>query len=315
MVEACGGDVESAEVQQTRFHLPPDRVSSLVGRHPGATKGDAAAHQLVVGNRECLTDSTEQHHGAVEAQHVEARHGEIGCRCGPECVDRHVGVPAERVADRRCVGCPIPHRRDCAYARVEGAQPLQLDWGWSPAHAAIGLLPQVVVLVDAGPFVGPFVGKVGLDRAGWLSAAAVVAGLGVYALASSVGYVAASVALVLVAAGIRVNGVVAGTNVLRGLPADRTSIGAALVDTASEVATGAGIGVTGTILAALFTGTVATSRWNAQQTAEFHQAVTAAGLTLTVLAAALVGWGIRRARRAPTGQAAPTTSEVLPQSA
>jgi MFS family permease len=174
---------------------------------------------------------------------------------------------------------------------------LQLDWGWPPALAAVGMLPQVVVLLAGGAFVSPFVAWVGLERAAWLSAAAVVIGLAVYSLLDGFGYVWVALALVLVAAGIRVNGVVAATNVLRGLPENRTTIGVALVDTAGEVATGVGIAVTGTVLAALFTGTIATSSWSPRQTAEFGEAITTAGLALTVLAAALVGWGFLRTRR------------------
>lgn len=188
---------------------------------------------------------------------------------------------------------------------------LQLDWGWTPGHAALGMLPQVVVLIAAGPFVSRLVDRVGLDRAAWLSAAAVVVGLAVYSLLSRFGYMWVAVALVLVAAGIRVNGVVAGTNVLRGLPQDRTSIGAALVDTASEVATALGIAVTGTVLAATFTGAIATSGWSAQQSAQFGEAVTVAGLALTVLAAALVGWGTVRARRVAEDHSAPSTGEAI----
>jgi MFS family permease len=175
---------------------------------------------------------------------------------------------------------------------------LQLDWGWPPALAALGMLPQVVVLLAGGAFVKPFVARVGLERAAWLSAVAVVLGLAVYGLLGRFGYVWVAIALALVAAGLRVVGVVAATNVLRGLPANRTTIGAALVDTVTEVASGVGIAVTGTILAALFTGDIATSSWSAQQTAEFREAITIAGLTLTVLAAALVGWGMS-GRRAP----------------
>jgi hypothetical protein len=174
---------------------------------------------------------------------------------------------------------------------------LQLDWGWPPALAALGMLPQVVVLVAGGAFVSPFVRRVGLDRAAWLSATAVVVGLGVYGLSSSVGYVGVAIALVLVAAGLRVVGVVAGVNVLRGLPENRTTIGAALTDTATEVASGVGIAVTGTVIAALFTGDIATAGWSAAQTAEFREAVTISALMLTVVAAVLVGWGIVRARR------------------
>jgi hypothetical protein len=85
-----------------------------------------------------------------------------------------------------------------------------------------------------------FVERVGLDRAAWLSATAVVFGVAVYGLLSSFGYVWVGIALVLVAAGMRVVGVVAGVNVLRGLPKNRTTIGAALVDTATEVTSGVG---------------------------------------------------------------------------
>ena len=184
---------------------------------------------------------------------------------------------------------------------------LQLDWGWTPALAAIGLLPQVIVLVAGGALLDPFVRWAGLERAAWLSAAAVVAGLGVYALLSDFGYVWVALALVIVAAGIRVVGVVAGTNVLRGLPATRTTIGAALTDTATEVTSGAGIAITGTILATLFTGSIATPNWTARQTAQFEHSVTIAGLTLTLLAAALVGWGFLRSRE-------PSCRAVVPSS-
>ncbi|MEV4709336.1 MFS transporter [Actinoplanes sp. NPDC049316] len=183
---------------------------------------------------------------------------------------------------------------------------LQLDWGWTPALAALGMLPQVVVLIAGGAFISPFVRRVGLERAGWLSAAAVVAGLAVYGLLGRFGYGWVALALVLVAAGMRVVGVVAGVNVLRGLPKNRTTIGAALTDTATEVTSGAGIAVTGTILAALFTGDLATSQWSAEQTAQFREAVTIGGLALTVVAAALVGWGIARSRRV-TARDAPGT--------
>ena len=180
---------------------------------------------------------------------------------------------------------------------------LQLDWGWPPALAALGMLPQVVVLIAGGAFVNPFVERVGLERAAWLSAAAVVLGLAVYSLLNGFGYVWIAIALALVAAGLRVVGVVAATNVLRGLPKNRTTIGAALTDTVTEVASAVGIAFAGTIIAALFTGDIATSNWSAQQTSQFQEAVTIAGLTLTVVAAALVGWGILHTRRVAHGQA------------
>ncbi|MGW6447327.1 MFS transporter [Lentzea sp. NPDC055074] len=175
---------------------------------------------------------------------------------------------------------------------------LQLDWGWSPALAAAGMLPQVAVLIAAGPVVNRFVRWAGLDRAVALGALGVVAGLAVYALLGRFGYAPVAVALVLVAIGIRVVGAVAGVNVLKGLPENRTSIGAALVDTASQVTSAAGVAVSGTVLAVLFAGGIAQPGWSAEQTARFETAVTIGSLALTVMAAALVGWAYFRARRA-----------------
>lgn len=179
---------------------------------------------------------------------------------------------------------------------------LQLQWGWPPALAAIGMLPQVVVLLAGGAFVNRFVDRVGLDRAAWMSASAVVVGLAVYGLLGGLGYPWVAVALVIEAAGMRAIGVVAAVNVLRGLPENRTTIGAALVDTATEVASATGVAVTGTILAALFTGSIATSHWTGQQSAQFQGAITISGLVLTVVAGLLVGWAFVRTRRAARAQ-------------
>jgi MFS family permease len=177
---------------------------------------------------------------------------------------------------------------------------LQFDWGWPPAAAALGMLPQVIVLVAGGPFVHPFVQKVGIGRAAWLGAVSVVAGLALYGLFGRVGYFMVAAALVLVAAGLRVVGVVAAVNVLSGLPKNRTTLGAALADTATEVASGTGVAVAGTILAALFTGTLA-GIWTADQAAQFRGAAATAGLTLTAIAAVLVVWGMARSRYPRSG--------------
>ncbi|MEV6350681.1 MFS transporter [Actinoplanes sp. NPDC051851] len=167
---------------------------------------------------------------------------------------------------------------------------LQLDWGWSPAMASLGMLPQVAVLVAGSAFVGPFVRRAGLNRAARLSAVAVVLGLGVYGVFGRLGYLWVAIALALVAAGLRVIGVVAGVSVLQGLPENRTTIGAALTDTVTEVSSAIGVAVSGTILATLFTGPVAGLPWSARQTTEFHHTLTTAGLSLTFIAACLVAF-------------------------
>ncbi|WIB26484.1 hypothetical protein [Curtobacterium sp. MCSS17_015] len=120
----------------------------------------------------------------------------------------------------------------------------------------------------------------------------------VHAAGSRFGYVWVALALVLVAAGMRLVGVVAGTNVMTGLPENRTTVGAALVDTSSQAATGIGLAVTGTILAALFTGDISATNWTAHQAAAFQTGVTVAGFAMTVAAALLVAVGMTRARSA-----------------
>ncbi|MFM9448365.1 MFS transporter [Streptomyces acidiscabies] len=175
---------------------------------------------------------------------------------------------------------------------------LQLDRGWSPALASLGMLPQVVVLIAGGPFVHRFVGRVGIDRAAWTSAASVVAGLAVYTLSGRLGYPWVALSLVFVAAGMRVVGAAAGVNVLNGLPADRTSTGAALIDTAAEVTAAAGVATVGTVLAAVFAGNVTAGHWTAAQAGQFHEAVTVSGTVLTLASAGLLGWAVHRTRRA-----------------
>ncbi len=175
---------------------------------------------------------------------------------------------------------------------------LQLDWGWTPAQAALGMLPQVVVLIAGGWLIGPLVTRLGLNRAATLSAGAVVLGLGVYAFLGNFGYGWIALSLAFVAAGMRVVGVVAGNNVMRGVPSSRTTLGAALVDTSGEIATGAGIAISGTVVAAVFTGHLTITPWTAEQTTQFRIAVMWAGMSLTALAAGLVTWGIVRSRPA-----------------
>lgn len=177
---------------------------------------------------------------------------------------------------------------------------LQLDWGWTAAQAAVGMLPQVVVLIAGGAVISPLIGRIGLEKAAWVSAAVIVCGLAVYAALGQLGYAWIALALVLVAAGMRVVGVVAGNNVMRGLPADRTTIGAALIDTAGELTTGVGIALSGTIVAGIFTGSIAAHDWTPAQTAQFREATTLAAIVLTAIAGLLVLWGILRSNRRTT---------------
>ncbi|GAW47998.1 putative multidrug resistance protein mdtD [Nocardioides sp. PD653] len=175
---------------------------------------------------------------------------------------------------------------------------LQLVWGWPPALAAIGNLPQVVTMIVAGPFVEKIVKKVGMNKAGPLGAAAVITGLLVYALLGRYGYPWIAATLVLSAAGMRLVMITAAVNVMRGLPPDQTSLGASLNDTSQEVASSIGLAVVGTIVAAALTGTLADIGHSSADAQAFENAVTTATLVLTATCALLVAWAGRRTRHA-----------------
>lgn len=174
---------------------------------------------------------------------------------------------------------------------------LQLAWGWTPAEAALGSLPQVVTMIAAGPLVERLVRRVGTRTAGPAGASAVIAGLLVYALLGRHHYAWIALALVLTAAGMRVVMVIAAVAVVRGMPPDRASSGAALTDTSQEVATSIGLAVAGTVVAAALAGPLTDVGTSTAVTDSFERGVTTATLALTTACAALVVWAARRERR------------------
>lgn len=174
---------------------------------------------------------------------------------------------------------------------------LQQAWGWSPALAALGLLPQVVVLLAGGIFVGPLTDRLGTAKAATLGALAVVGGLGVFAGGVvGGGYVAVATSLLLTAFGLRIVGVVAGMTVLGGLPPNQSTLGAALVDTVTQGASASGLALAGAILAAGAPWTLTPAPWPTPEVAAFLRMASVAGWALSAVAAALVllGWARHR---------------------
>ncbi|MCG2803302.1 MAG: MFS transporter [Cellulomonas sp.] len=175
---------------------------------------------------------------------------------------------------------------------------LQLAWGWSPALAAVGMFPLVLTMIAIGPFVERIVNRLGTSRSSSLGATAVISGLVAYGLLGRFGYAWIALALVLISAGMRVVMITAAVNIMSGLPQDRTSIGAALSDTAQEVSNAIGIAVAGTVVAVLFAGNLTDVAWTAGQITQFENAVTIASVCLAAGAALLVLAAPRRPRAA-----------------
>jgi hypothetical protein len=102
---------------------------------------------------------------------------------------------------------------------------------------------------------------------------------------------------------MRIVMITATINVMRGLPPDRTSIGAALNDTSQEVAAGIGIAVTGTIIAATLVGSLTETQWTPTTVKAFENAVTLGVFSLTAVALALLAAALLRTARSATTQA------------
>ncbi len=174
---------------------------------------------------------------------------------------------------------------------------LQLVWGWPPALAALGVLPQVITMIAIGPFVERIVKRFGIDKPALFGACAVITGLLLYALLGRFSYALIAIAIMLVAAGMRVTMITATINVMRGLPSDRTSIGAALNDTAQELAAGIGIAIVGLVIAASISGPLTAAGWTSTQSITLENAITIGVLSLTTTAFALLAGALVRTRR------------------
>ncbi len=172
---------------------------------------------------------------------------------------------------------------------------LQLDWGWSPLRASIAMLPLVLTLLLAGFFVEKFVSRVGIHMAALFGSLCVLASLILFALFGNGAYIWVALSLILVAAGLRVVGVVAGLNVMKGTPKNRTSIGAAMVDTTDEITSGLSVAIVGTLIAAFFIGDITKGHWSVAQATQFHHATSTATWILAIVAAALIVWAYNRA--------------------
>jgi predicted MFS family arabinose efflux permease len=98
------------------------------------------------------------------------------------------------------------------------------------------------------------------------------------------GYVAIAVFMVVMTVGLRTVMTICAVALVDAMPRDRTSLGAALNDTAQEVGTSVGTAVVGTLIAALVTASLPAGTWsNALVASFFHgERITYAALAVVV---------------------------------
>ncbi|MCX5265925.1 MFS transporter [Streptomyces sp. NBC_00199] len=147
----------------------------------------------------------------------------------------------------------------------------QYAYGWSPVRAGLANLPIIVTMIVATPlseWLGKRFGHRVACLVGAVCLATALAGL---AWGVDHGYAAIAVSMVVMTIGLRTVMTICAIALVDAMPANRTSIGAALNDTAQEVGTSVGTAVVGTLIAALVTTRLPAGVWSSDLVQSFFR--------------------------------------------
>ncbi len=167
----------------------------------------------------------------------------------------------------------------------------QYAYGWSPMKAGLANLPLILTMILATP-VSEALGKRFGHRVACLIGAGLLSGsLAGLAWGVDHGYAAIAVFIVTLTVGLRTVMTICAVALVDAMPANRTSIGAALNDTAQEVGTSVGTAVVGTLIAALVTSTLPPGVWSSDLVASFFHGERVTYAVLAVIVGVVAGWG------------------------
>ncbi|PWH06850.1 tetracycline resistance MFS efflux pump [Brachybacterium endophyticum] len=138
----------------------------------------------------------------------------------------------------------------------------QFALGWTPVVAGLANLPMILTMILASPLAEKLVARSGHRIACLVGAASLALGIGGMAWGVGHGYLPIAVSMVVMSFGLRIVMTTGAVALIGGMPEDRTSIGAAMNDTAQEIGTSIGTAVVGTLIAALVTTTLPAGRWS-----------------------------------------------------
>ncbi|GAB2856910.1 MFS transporter [Actinocorallia aurea] len=145
----------------------------------------------------------------------------------------------------------------------------QYAYGWSPVRAGLANLPIIMTMIAATP-LSEWLAKAFGHRVACLIGAACLAGsLAGLAWGVDHGYPAIAVSMVVLTIGLRTVMTICAIALVEAMPANRTSIGTALNDTAQEVGSSIGTAVIGTMIAALVTTRLPAGAWSGDLVASF----------------------------------------------
>jgi EmrB/QacA subfamily drug resistance transporter len=167
----------------------------------------------------------------------------------------------------------------------------QYAYGWSPVRAGLANLPLILTMILATPVSESLARRFG-HRVACLVGAALLAGsLAGLAWGIDRGYEVIAVCMVVLTVGLRTVMTICAVALVSAMPGNRTSIGAALNDTAQEVGTSVGTAVVGTLIATLVTVTLPAGTWSRELVASFFHGERVTYAALAVIVGLVAGWG------------------------
>ncbi len=145
----------------------------------------------------------------------------------------------------------------------------QYAYGWSPMRAGLANLPIIVTMLAATPLSEWLVKQYGHRIACLVGAVFLAGSLAGLSWGVDHGYVAIAVSMVAMTIGLRTVMTICAIALVDAMPANRTSIGTALNDTAQEFGTSIGTALVGTMIAALVTTQLPAGVWSDSLVASF----------------------------------------------
>jgi EmrB/QacA subfamily drug resistance transporter len=167
----------------------------------------------------------------------------------------------------------------------------QYAYGWSPVRAGLANLPIIVTMLAATPVSEWLARRFGHRIACLVGAALMALALGGLAYGVEHGYLAIAVSMVVLTLGLRTVMTICAVALVDAMPSNRTSIGAALNDTAQEVGTSVGTAVIGTLIAVLVTTRLPAGTWSSNLVQSFFHGERITYAVLAVVVGLVAGVG------------------------
>ena len=167
----------------------------------------------------------------------------------------------------------------------------QYAYGWSPVRAGLANLPIIITMIAATPISEGLAKRYGHRIACLVGAVLMAGALAGLSWGVEHGYLAIAVSMVVMTVGLRTVMTICAVALVDAMPSNRTSIGAALNDTAQEVGTSIGTAVIGTLIAVLVTTRLPPGTWSHDLVASFFHGEQIAYAALAVVVGLIAGAG------------------------